>query len=53
MRLYSSDEKKMVDVGTGTIWYSLYSTAVKKNYLLYLILPAPIESIPDIERELS
>ncbi len=26
MRLYTSDEKKMVDVGTGSIWYSIYST---------------------------
>ena len=27
MRLYTSDEKRMVDVGTGSIWYSIYSTA--------------------------
>ena len=27
MRLYTSDEKKMVDVGMGSIWYSIYSTA--------------------------
>ncbi len=27
MRLYTSDEIKMVDVGTGSIWYSVYSTA--------------------------
>lgn len=28
MRLYTSDEKMSVDVGTGSIWYSLYSTAI-------------------------
>ncbi|MBP3871950.1 MAG: hypothetical protein J6E46_13360 [Faecalicoccus sp.] len=28
MRLYSSDEKISVDVGTGSIWYSIYSTAM-------------------------
>ena len=28
MRLYTSDEQKSVDVGTGSIWYSIYSTAV-------------------------
>ena len=28
MRLYSADEKKSVDVGTGSIWYSIYSTAM-------------------------
>ena len=28
MRLYSADEIKNVDVGTGSIWYSIYSTAV-------------------------
>ena len=27
IKLYVSDEKKMVDVGTGSIWYSIYSTA--------------------------
>lgn len=27
MRLYTSDEKRSVDVGTGSIWYSIYSTA--------------------------
>lgn len=30
MRLYSSDEKLSVDVGTWSIWYSIYSTAVIK-----------------------
>lgn len=28
MRLYTSDEKMNVDVGTGSIWYSIYSTAM-------------------------
>lgn len=28
MRLYSSDLKRSVDVGTGSIWYSVYSTAM-------------------------
>ena len=28
MRLYTEDEKRMVDVGTGSIWYSIYSTAM-------------------------
>ena len=28
MRLYTSDEKMNVDVGTGSIWYSIYSTAI-------------------------
>ena len=28
MRLYTSDEKMNVDIGTGSIWYSIYSTAV-------------------------
>ena len=28
MRLYTSDEKRTVDVGTGSLWYSLYSTVV-------------------------
>ena len=28
MRLYTADEKRMVDVGTGSIWYSIYSTAM-------------------------
>ena len=27
MRIYTSDEKKSVDVGMGSIWYSIYSTA--------------------------
>ena len=27
MRLYTEDEKCIVDVGTGSIWYSIYSTA--------------------------
>ena len=27
MRLYTSDEKRNVDVGMGSIWYSIYSTA--------------------------
>ena len=28
MRLYTVDEKRMVDIGTGSIWYSIYSTAM-------------------------
>ena len=28
MRVYTSDESKMVDVGTGSIWISLYSTVL-------------------------
>ena len=28
MRLYLADESQTVDVGTGSVWYSLYSTAV-------------------------
>jgi hypothetical protein len=27
MRLFTSDESRSVDVGTGSIWYSIYSTA--------------------------
>ncbi len=27
MRLYTCDEQKMVDVGTGSLWFSVYSTA--------------------------
>ncbi len=27
MRLYSADERKSVNVGMGSIWYSVYSTA--------------------------
>ena len=27
MRIYTSDEKRNVDVGMGSIWYSIYSTA--------------------------
>ena len=27
MRLYTSNEAKTIDVGTGSIWYSIYSTA--------------------------
>ena len=27
MRIYTADEKKSVDVGMGSIWYSIYSTA--------------------------
>ena len=27
MRIYTADEKKNVDVGMGSIWYSIYSTA--------------------------
>ena len=26
MRIYTSDEKKSVDVGMGSIWHSIYST---------------------------
>ena len=28
MRIYTSDFKQSVDVGTGSIWYSVYSTAI-------------------------
>ena len=28
MRLYTKDENKSVDVGTSSIWYSLYSTTM-------------------------
>ena len=28
MRLFTEDEGKSVDVGTGSIWYSIYSTAM-------------------------
>lgn len=28
MRFFTSDESKMVDIGTGSIWNSVYSTAV-------------------------
>jgi len=27
MRIYTADEKRTVDVGMGSIWYSIYSTA--------------------------
>ncbi len=27
MRLFTSDENRSVDIGTGSIWYSIYSTA--------------------------
>ena len=30
MRLYSSDYKKTVDVGNGSLWHALHSTAVFK-----------------------
>jgi hypothetical protein len=28
MRLFTENEEKSVDVGTGSIWYSIYSTAM-------------------------
>lgn len=31
MRLFTSDENRSVDIGTGSIWYSIYSTA----YILF------------------
>lgn len=27
MRIYTADEKKSIDVGMGSIWFSIYSTA--------------------------
>lgn len=63
MRLFTSDETMSVDVGTGSIWYSIYSTAevafsedVKKGIQLALAFlktgECPAESITETRKQL-
>ena len=62
MRIYSADEKKNVDIGMGSIWYSIYSTAciafsndIKKSIPLALDFlrtgECPAERIEETKRQ--